>query len=154
VPLSDKAAQASSSLVQYDKNRNMARLLSSAGMVNSSQAPSLCNDRALMSCIACALMTMLQSTALYKSADAHDCQGLRTRSVMSQGPAAPHLDQGWDEAIDRWAATAHWQARLHAILPGVLSSKAGQHPGRSSLHSLCKVVIELASTTASSPKLL
>jgi hypothetical protein len=36
VPLSDRAAQASSSLVQYDKNRNLARLLSSAGMVKSS----------------------------------------------------------------------------------------------------------------------
>lgn len=35
VPLSDRAAQASSSLVQYDKNRKLGRLLTSAGMVIS-----------------------------------------------------------------------------------------------------------------------
>jgi hypothetical protein len=47
VPLGDRAAQASSSLVQYDKNRNLARLLSSAGMVGAAMpgthGNSLCN---------------------------------------------------------------------------------------------------------------
>lgn len=65
VPLSDRAAQASSSVVQWDKNSTLTGLLRSAGM----------------------------------------------------GPSAPHLDQGFDGAMDRWASNAHWQVQYSSAMP-------------------------------------